>query len=29
MWGPPGSQGWADHDPELLLDKLRDTTVFV
>ena len=27
--GPPGSQGWADHDPELLLDNLRDTTVFV
>lgn len=29
MWGPLGSQGWADHDPKLLLDNLRDTTVFV
>lgn len=28
MWGPLGSHGRADHAPKLLLDNLRDSTVF-
>ena len=29
MWGPLGSQRWADQDPKLKVDKLRDTSVYV
>lgn len=29
MWGPLGSAGWKEHDPKLLVDRLRGTRVYV
>lgn len=29
MWGPPGSQEWAAHDPALLAERLRGKTLYL
>ncbi|MFG1796884.1 alpha/beta hydrolase [Nocardia sp. NPDC049149] len=29
MWGPPGSQGWAEHDPAQLAEALRGKTIYL
>ncbi|TSE00743.1 esterase [Skermania sp. ID1734] len=29
MWGPPTNQAWPDHDPYLLADNLKDTSLYV
>lgn len=29
MWGPPGSPGWAEHDPAVNVEKLRGTALYV
>ncbi len=29
MWGPPSSPKWAEHDPYLLADKLRGTSLYI
>lgn len=29
MWGPPGSPAWAEHDPALMLDRLRGKTLYL
>ena len=28
MWGPPGAPAWAQHDPSLHADRLRETAVY-
>lgn len=29
MWGPPGSQEWAAHDPAVLAERLRGKTIYL
>ncbi|WP_280382944.1 alpha/beta hydrolase [Nocardia wallacei] len=29
MWGPPGGPAWGEHDPALLADRLRGTTIYL
>lgn len=29
MWGPLGGEGWREHDPKLLVDRLKGTSLYV